>query len=185
MTDLLLVFLGAAFLENLLLWKFLDGAGASAGSAGKWQMVPASLLLLTAMLHLLPTGFLTIPPQALAYLQSLAFVSTAMAVVAADAARMQPRLQWLRRYLPLLVANLAVLVFVLLDRQRAGGLSDVGGFCLGASLAFLLVMLLAGPLLERVEGATAPRAWQGMPIMTLTACLLALALSGYRGALPW
>ena len=187
MTDLLLVFLGAAFLENLLLWKFLDGARASAGAAGKWQLVPASLLMLAGTLRVLPASFLPFPPQALAYLHSLAFVSTAMAVATRPdaAAMLQPGLRWLRRYLPLLVANVAVLVFVLLDDQRTGSLRGAVGFCLGASLAFFLLMLLVWPLHERIEGSAVPPAWRGIPIMALTACMMALALSAYRGVLPW
>lgn len=190
MTDLLLVFLGVAYLENLLLWVFLDGGlRAASGIAGKWLRVAGSLLMLALLLHLFPTTVLAIPPQGVAYLHALAFVATAMAIApGAEAPALVwdlPRLRLLRMGLPLLVANLAVMVFVLLDGQRSASLRDTLGFCLGASLAFSLAMLFVPPLRERIEGASVPRSWQGLPILTLTAGLVALALTGYRDGLPW
>jgi len=190
MSDLLLIFLGAAYLENLLLWRFFDGgARGSARTHVAWLVVPAALLGLAASLRIFPTAVPPMPPQAMAYLHALAFVTTAMAIMSrGEPAALGPeqlRLQWLRKFLPLLVANAAVLAFVLLHGQQAGDLRDAAGFCLGASLAFYLTMLLASPLLERVQGAAVLRGWHRLPIITLTACVIALALSGYRGALSW
>jgi electron transport complex protein RnfA len=190
MTDLLLIFLGAAYLENLLLWRFFDGdVHGSARIHGAWLLVPAALLGLAASARLLPTTVPSIPPQAMAYLHALAFVTTAMAIVSrGEAAVLGPEqlpLQRLRKFLPLLVANAAVLAFVLLHGRPAGDLRDAAAFCLGASLAFCLIMLFVTPLRLRIEGSAVPRRWRGLPIIALTACLVALALSGYRGALPW
>jgi len=190
MSDLLLIFLGAAYIENLLLWRFFDGGiRDSAGMHAAWLLVPASLLGLAAVLRIFPLASPPIPPQAIAYLHSLAFVTTAMAIASRDeAALLGPvslRLRRLRNYLPLMVANAAVLAFALLRGRQAGDLLDAVGFCLGASLAFYLTMLLASPLLERVQGAAVLRGWHRLPIITLTACVIALALSGYRGALSW
>jgi len=185
MADLLLVFLGAALLEHALLWRFLDGGAHAA--VGRWLPVPISLLILAAMLRLFSTSIPAIPAPAMAYLHSLALVTTAMAVAArpgASALAQDRRLNWLRTWLPLLAANLAVLVFVLLD-GRHGNLRAGAGFCLGASLAFYLTMLFVTSLRERVERAAVSRRWQGLPTLALTACLVALALSGYRGLMPW
>lgn len=190
MTDLFLVFLGAAYLENLLLWRFFDIGGRTAtGIAGKLLAVSASLLMLALILRIFPLDLLSVPPRATAYLHALAFVTTAMAIAPrADAPALASdptRLSLLRRYLPLLVANLAVLAFVALDGRRVHDLREALGFCLVASLALCLAMLLASPLRQRVEGAAVPRRWRGLPILALTACLAALALAGYRGVLPW
>lgn len=188
MTGLLLVFLGAAYLENLLLWIFFDeGARVANGSAGKWLIVTGSLLTLVLMLQSFPTTILAVPPQATAYLQSLAFVMVAMAVArSANAPALGPRpLQSLRQALPLLVANFAVLLFVLLDGKQATGMRDALGLCIGASIPFHLITLFASPMIERIEDAAVPRNWKGLPIVALTACLAALALTGYHGALPW
>ena len=64
-------------------------------------------------------------------------MTTAMAVAArpgASALAQDRRLNWLRTFLPLLAANLAVLAFVLLD-GRHGNLRAGAGLCLGASSA--------------------------------------------------
>lgn len=188
MTGLLLVFLGAAYLENLLLSIFFDGGErAASGIAGKWLIVAGSLLILVLMLHSYPTTIPSVPPQATAYLQSLAFVMVAMAVArSANAPALGPGpLRILRQVLPLLVANLAVLVFVLLDGHQAPSMRDALGLCIGASIPFHLTTLFASPMIERIGGAAVPRNWKGLPIVALTACLAALALTGYRGALPW
>lgn len=191
MTGLLLVFLGAAYLENLLLRIFFDGGGvrAASGISGKWLIVAGSLLILALVMHGFPTAVPAIPPQAAVYLQSLAFVATAMAAAPLADGPIPgpgvPRLQSLRQAMPLLVANFAVLTFVLLDGRQSPSLREALGLSLGASLPFLLITLFAPPMLERIEGAAVPPIWKGLPIVALTACLVALALTGYRGALSW
>ena len=123
------------------------------------------------------------------YLQALAFVLTAMAVspavIGESFRQAMPRLSKLRRYLPLLVANVAVLVFVLLDDRPDRGLREAAVFCLGASLAFHPATILLSALRERIEESNVPQPFRGMPIIVLTACLVALAMMGCFGALPW
>ena len=188
MTDLLLIFLGAAYLDNLVLMKFFDVTmGTSKKVVAGIFVVAGLLLVLAAALNGFPQAW-RLPPQATAYLHALAFMTTVMTVAqgfGAGARHSQPRLRRLRNHLPLLVANLAVLAFALLDERQAHGLLETAGFCLAASLTFYVALVLFSSLRERLEVADIPQTWRGTPIALLTAGLMSLALMGYVGSLPW
>jgi len=122
------------------------------------------------------------------YLSMLAFTTTVIALAPStmlDALVVRPRLRWLRDHLPLLVANLAVIAFVLLDPRGAHRLLDAIGFCVGASLVFQIATIFYSPMRDRIEVADVPRRWRGAPVVVLTAGLMALALSAYAASLPW
>ena len=189
MTELLLIFLGAAYLDHLALIVFFDRP-IVAPAQGRWALLVACGLilgLLTAF-HAITPGSVTLPPQAQVYLSMLAFTTTILSVAqsrASGASSVHPRLRWLRNHLPLLVANLAVLAFALFDSRRAHPLPDVIGFCFGASLVFHVASVLYSSMRERIEVAAVPRRWRGAPVALLAAGLMALALTGYAAALPW
>jgi electron transport complex protein RnfA len=192
MTELLLIFLGAAYLDNLALIAFFDRPIAAPVQGGRALLVVAGLLLaLLATLHGIAPESVRIPPPAQVYLSMLAFTTTILALAQSTtlgATVVRPRLRWLRwlrKHLPLLVANLAVLAFVLLESRHAHRLPDTVGFCLGASLVFHIATVLYSPMRERIEVADVPRRWRGAPIALVTAGLIALALTGYAASLPW
>jgi electron transport complex protein RnfA len=189
MTELLLIFLGAAYLDNLALIAFFDRPARAPAQGGRALVVVAGLLIaLLAALHALAPESLRMPPRGLLYLSMLAFTTTVIALAPGaplGAFVVDSRLRWLRNYLPLLVANLAVIAFVLLDPRAAHRLLDAIGFCVGASLVFQIATIFYSPMHDRIEVADVPRRWRGAPIALLTAGLMALALSAYAASLPW
>ena len=185
MIDLLLIFLGAAYLENLVLAIYFDPQHDGPEPRPYVLLGSAGLLLVIATLWQAFPQAVPAPPQARTFELALAFMSSAIAT----ALCLGDRLAWrgrsaeqrLRNLLPLLVANLAVLAFAALDHRRPHGLGETLAACLTLSLAFALATVAFSALRNRLLASDTPAAWRGTPIHLLTAVLMSLAAVGFAG----
>ena len=84
-------------------------------------------------------------------------------------------------YLPLITTNCCVLGAVLTNVQNEYDFitSVCSGF--GASLGFALSIVLMAGVREKIAHNTVTRSFQGMPVVLLSACLMAIAFYGFRG----
>ena len=84
-------------------------------------------------------------------------------------------------YLPLITTNCAVLGVALLSVQNNYGVlaSTVNG--IGASLGFLLAIVLMAGIREKLENCNIPSVLKGTPIVLVTAGLMAIAFCGFGG----
>jgi electron transport complex protein RnfA len=188
MIDLLLIFLGAAYLENLVLAIYFDPQHDGPEPRPYVLLGSAGLLLVMATLWQVYPQALPAPPQARSFELALAFMTSAIA----SSLCLGDRPAWrgrtaddrLRNLLPLLVANLAVLAFAALDQRRAHGLGETLAACLTLTLAFALATVAFTALRHRLLASDTPAAWRGAPIQLLTAALMALAAMGFAGIAP-
>ena len=86
-------------------------------------------------------------------------------------------------YLPLITTNCAVLGVALTNVQKSYSIlaSVVNGFATAAGFTISIVML-AG-IREKMEYNDIPKPFQGMPIVLITAGLMAIAFCGFSGLL--
>ena len=86
-------------------------------------------------------------------------------------------------YLPLITTNCAVLGVAITNVQKEYGIGVgiVNGFATAAGFTIVIV-ILAG-LREKMEHNDVPEAFKGMPIVLLTAGLMAIAFCGFSGLL--
>ncbi len=86
-------------------------------------------------------------------------------------------------YLPLITTNCAVLGVALTNVRKEYGIlaGIVNGFATAAGFTVAIV-ILAG-IREKLEHNDIPKAFQGMPIVLLTAGLMAIAFYGFSGLL--
>ena len=84
-------------------------------------------------------------------------------------------------YLPLITTNCAVLGVALTNVQNDYGFlaSVVAGF--GTAVGFGVAILILAGLREKMAHNDVPKAFQGMPIVLITAGLMAIAFSGFSG----
>ena len=84
-------------------------------------------------------------------------------------------------YLPLITTNCAVLGVALTNVQNGYGfgMSVLTGF--GTALGFAVAIVIMAGLRERMEGNAVPPAFRGMPLVLLTAGLMAIAFYGFSG----
>jgi Na+-translocating ferredoxin:NAD+ oxidoreductase subunit A len=189
MTTYLLIILGTALVNNVILVKFL-GLCSFMGVSGKMDSAIGMgfattfvLTLATAASWLLEN--LIILPLNIGYLRILTFILVIAAVVQFTemvVRKISPTLyQVLGIYLPLITTNCAVLGIALLNAQDGQGFVASVLYGFGSALGFTLVMVLFAGMRERLALAQVPGAFTGTPIAFITAGLLSLAFMGFAG----
>ena len=86
-------------------------------------------------------------------------------------------------YLPLITTNCAVLGIALTNVQKNYGIgfSIVSGF--STAVGFLIAIVILAGIREKIAYNDVPESFQGMPIVLITAGLMAIAFCGFSGLL--
>ena len=177
----------AALVNNFVLSQFLGicpflgvskKVETAAGMGGAVVFVITIASFITSLLY----NFLLLPND-LVYLNTIVLVIAALVqFVEMVLKKMMPALyQSLGVYLPLITTNCAVLGVALLSVQNNYGVlaSTVNG--IGASLGFLLAIVLMAGIREKLENCNIPSVLKGTPIVLVTAGLMAIAFCGFGG----
>ena len=189
MSEWLMLLLGTALVNNVVLVKFLGlcpfmGVSRSVGAAVGMGLATTFVLTLASALTWLLERFLLVPFD-LGYLRILSFILVIAATVQfveMAVKKNAPELyQVLGIYLPLITTNCAVLGVALLNAQEQSGFARSVGYGFGSAAGFTLVLVLFAGLRERLALARVPAAFTGAPIGFITAGLLALAFMGFAG----
>jgi electron transport complex protein RnfA len=189
MTELLLIVIGAALVNNFVLVQFLGVCPAM--SAGRRVEGAVGLGLATGLALTLASGAsyavdrLVLQPFELQYLRLVSFVvAVGLAVHATELLirRFSPLLhRVLGIYIPLVAGNCAVLGVALLNSGASRSLVAALFYGAGASLGFGLALVLLASLRERLERADVPAPFRGASIVFVTAGILSLAFLGFAG----
>lgn len=189
MEKIILVFLGAMLVNNIVLTKFLGlcpYVGVSkklSSSFGMGLAVTFVMLMASVVTWLIYT--LLLVPLALEYLQILAFIIVIASLVQFVEMVMQkfaPALyKVLGIYLPLITTNCAILGLTFLNVRNEYNLLITIFYALGTGLGFMLALVLMASIRERLELADVPPALRGAPITFIIAGLMALAFFGFCG----
>ena len=152
----------------------------AAGMGGAVVFVITIASLCTSILY----NYLLVPAQ-LEYLNTIVFILVIAALVQfveMVLKKMMPALyKSLGVYLPLITTNCAVLGVALLSVQNEYGVLESVVNGIGASLGFLLAIVLMAGIREKLENSNIPEAFKGTPIVLITAGLMAIAFCGFGG----
>lgn len=196
MKELILLAVGAAIVNNVVLSQFLGicpflgvskKTETAAGMGGAVVFVITISSFVTALIYkyILANSYLMSKGIDLTYLQTIVFILVIAALVQfveMFLKKSMPALyQSLGVYLPLITTNCAVLGVALLSVQNNYGVlaSTVNG--IGASLGFLLAIVLMAGIREKLENCNIPSVLKGTPIVLVTAGLMAIAFCGFGG----
>ena len=189
MKELLLIIVSSAIVNNVVLSQFLGlcpflGVSkkieTAAGMGGAIIFVITLSSFVTSVIY----RFILVPTN-LTYLQTIVFILIIAALVQFVEMflkkAMPPLYQALGVYLPLITTNCAVLGVAILNVQNEYNVLEgtVNGFATAAGFT-ISIILMAG-LREKIEYNDIPKAFQGFPIVLLTACLMAIAFTGFSG----
>jgi electron transport complex protein RnfA len=189
MNELVLLIVGAALVNNVILARFL-GLCSFMGVTTKLDTAVGMGLACTFVITVSAIGDWAIEewllvPYGLGYLRTVTFILVIAAAVQFTEAvirKVSPALfQTLGIYLPLITTNCAVLGVCLLLVEGKMNLVDSTVFAFASSVGYSLVMALFAGLRERIALAEVPRLFAGPPIGFVTASLLALAFMGFSG----
>lgn len=189
MGDYLLLLLGTALVNNVVLVKFLGlcpfmGVSSKIDSALGMGLATTFVLTLAAATSWLLEHYLLGPLQ-LGFLRIFAFILVIAAVVQFTemaVRKFSPALyQVLGIFLPLITTNCAVLGIALLNVQAEHDFFASLLYGFGSALGFTLVLIIFAGLRERLALAQVPRAFAGAPIGFVVGGLLSLAFMGFSG----
>lgn len=189
MKELLLIAIGSAFVNNVVLSQFLGlcpflgvskKMDTAAGMGGAVIFVLTLSSLCTSLIYqfiLIPTG--------MEYLQTIVFILVIAALVQLVEMFLKKMIPALYKslgvYLPLITTNCAVLGVALLNVQNNYNVLEgtINGFA--TAVGFTVAIVLMAGLREKIEYNDIPKPFQGMPIVLLTAGLMSIAFFGFSG----
>ena len=190
-TGLLSIFLAAILTNNYILCKFL-GICPFLGVSKKLDTAVSMsaaviVVMVVATAVTWPIQTLLLDPLGLGYLQTIVFILIIAALVQFIETfmkkNMPPLYQALGVYLPLITTNCAVLGVALNNVKYEYSIleSVVNGFATG--VGYLIAIVLLAGIREKMEYNDIPKPFQGMPIVLITAGLMAIAFCGFSGLL--
>jgi len=189
MAELLLILIGAIFVNNFVLARFLGicpflGVSKKVETAlGMGMAVTFVMTVATVVTWFLQ--YFVLVPFGIEYLQTIAFIlviASLVQLVEMVVQKVSPVLyQSLGIFLPLITTNCAVLGLAVLSIQKDYTFLEGVVFALGAALGFTLALVLFAGLRERLELCPVPDSFRGAAIALITAGLLSLAFMGFAG----
>jgi len=189
MEKLLLIAVGSALVNNVVLTQFLGicpfigvskNVKTAAGMGGAVIFVITIASFVTSIIYqfiLKPTGF--------EYLQTIVFILIIAALVQFVEMflkkKVPPLYQALGVYLPLITTNCAVLGVALTNVQKSYNILEavINGFA--TAVGFTIAIVIMAGLREKMETNDISPAFQGTPIVLVTAGLMAMAFFGFAG----
>ncbi len=189
MSELFLIFISAALVNNFVLAKFLGlcptlSVSTKLETATGMGLATTFVLTLAAMASFAINSYL-LEPLGLEYLRTIAFILVIAGLVQFTEMlihKTSPVLyQVLGIFLPLITTNCAVLGVALLNVQEQHNFLQSAVFGFGAAVGFSLVLMLLAALRERVAVADVPLIFRGAPINLITVGIMSIAFMGFAG----
>jgi Na+-translocating ferredoxin:NAD+ oxidoreductase subunit A len=189
MSELLLIALGAALVNNFVLVQLLGvcpfiGGAQRVDAAIALGLAMALVLALTAGATQLVDQYV-LRPYGLEHLRLFALLLVVGAAVGGTELALRKFAPVLQRvlglYFPLVATNCAVLGVALINTAASRSFVAALFYGTGAALGFGLALTLFAGLRERVATADVPIAFRGAPITFVTAGILSLAFMAFTG----
>ena len=189
--ELLLILIGSSLVNNVVLSQFLGLCpflGVSKKTETAAGMGAAVIFVITLASAVAGAIYkFILDPLDVEYLQTIVFILVMAALVQfveMFLKKFMPSLyNALGVYLPLITTNCAVLGVALTNVQKNYGIVTgiVNGFA--TAVGFTVSIVILAGLREKMEYNDIPESFKGMPIVLLTAGLMAIAFCGFSGLL--
>ena len=189
--ELLLILIGSSLVNNVVLSQFLGLCpflGVSKKTETAAGMGAAVIFVITLASAVAGAIYkFILDPLDVEYLQTIVFILVIAALVQfveMFLKKFMPSLyNALGVYLPLITTNCAVLGVALTNVQKNYGIVTgiVNGFA--TAVGFTVSIVILAGLREKMEYNDIPESFKGMPIVLVTAGLMAIAFCGFSGLL--
>lgn len=189
MKELLIIAVGAAVVNNVVLSQFLGlcpffGVSKKIETAAGMGGAVIFVITLSSLVTSLIYQFL-LTPLNMEYMQTIVFILVIAALVQFVEMFLKKSIPALYEslgvYLPLITTNCAVLGVAVINVQKSYNVlqGTVNGFA--TALGFTISIVLMAGLREKMEYNDVPKYFQGFPMVLLTAGLMAIAFFGFSG----
>ncbi len=189
MTDFLLLFVSAAFVNNVVLVRYLGqcpflGVSNRLDTAIGMGMAVVFVITLASAVTWNVQHYL-LNPFGLGYLRTIAFILVIATLVQLVEMFLQKSVPALYRalgiFLPLITTNCAVMGVAVLNIQNEYTFVETLVFALASSIGYGMALVLMTGIRERLNTAPVLSSLAGTPAALITACMLALAFMGFAG----
>ena len=189
--DLLIILISSSLISNVVLSQFLGlcpflGVSKKTNTAAGMGVAVIFVITLASAVSGVIYKYV-LEKLGITYLQTIVFILVIAALVQFVEMFLKkfiPALyQALGVYLPLITTNCAVLGVALTNVQKNYGIlvGVVNGFA--TALGFTIAIIILAGIREKMEYNEIPAPFRGMPIVLLTAGLMAIAVCGFSGLL--
>ncbi|WP_143050796.1 RnfABCDGE type electron transport complex subunit A [[Clostridium] aminophilum] len=189
MMNLLIIAITSALVSNVVLSQFLGicsfvgvskSLKNSAGMGGAVIFVTFIASTVAALLYKF-----VLSPLGLDYLRTIVFILVIAALVQIVEMFMKKTMKSLYNalgvYLPLITTNCAVLGVAISNVNNGYSFAESIVNGVGTAIGYLISICLLAGIREHLEGNDVPYSFQGMPIVLVTAGLMAIAFFGFSG----
>ena len=192
--ELLVILISSSLVNNVVLSQFLGlcpflGVSKKTNTATGMGVAVIFVITLASAVAGLIYQYILVPLD-ITYLQTIVFILVIAALVQfveMFLKKFMPALyQSLGVYLPLITTNCAVLGVALTNLQKNYGILTgiVNGFA--TAVGFTISIVILAGIREKLKYNDIPESFQGMPIVLVTAGLMALSFMGFQGLqIPW
>ncbi len=189
--DLLIILISSSLVSNVVLSQFLGlcpflGVSKKTNTASGMGVAVIFVITLASAVAGVIYKYVLIPLD-ITYLQTIVFILVIAALVQFVEMFLKkfiPALyEALGVYLPLITTNCAVLGVALTNVQKNYGIlaGVVNGFA--TAVGFTISIIILAGIREKMEYNDIPESFKGMPIVLVTAGLMAIAFCGFSGLL--
>ncbi len=191
MKELLLVIIGSAVVNNVILAQFLGlcpflGVSKKVETAAGMGVAVIFVITVASFVTAVINKFILLPLD-LTYLQTIVFILVIAGLVQFVEMFLKKGMPALYEslgvFLPLITTNCAVLGVALTNVQKSYSLlmSVVNG--LGTAVGFTIAIVILAGIREQMEYNDITESFQGMPIVLVTSGLMAIAFFGFSGVI--
>lgn len=189
MKELMLIVIGSALVNNVVLSQFLGicsflGVSKKIDTAIGMGGAVVFVMTLSSIVASVLYKVLLVPTHT-EYLQTIVFILVIACLVQFVEMFLKQNMQGLYQalgvYLPLITTNCAVLGVALTNVQSDYGIftSTVNG--IAVAVGYLISIVLLAGIRSKLEYCDIPEALQGFPIVLVSAGLMAIAFCGFSG----
>ncbi len=189
MKELLIIAIGSAIVNNVVLSQFLGicpflGVSKKTDTALGMGGAVLFVIVIASLVTSLINKFILVP-LSFTYLQTIVFILVIACLVQFVEMflkkSMPPLYNALGVYLPLITTNCCVLGVALTNVQNNYSIiaSLVNG--IATSIGFMIALVIMAGLREKMEYNDVPRPFQGTAIVLVTAGLMSIAFFGFSG----
>ena len=187
--DLLLLAIGAIFVNNILLAQYLGncpfcGVSKKLSTSVGMGLAVVFVATLASIFTWLAFHYI-LKPYNLEFIRTLAFILIIAALVQFVEIFLKKQSKTLFNalgiYLPLITTNCAVMGITLLNIKYEFNFVEVVVFSAASAAGFTLAIILFAGLRERLFISPVPKAMQGTAIALVTAGIMSMAFLGFTG----
>ena len=189
MKELLIIAIGSAIVNNVVLSQFLGicpflGVSKKVETASGMGGAVVFVITIASFITSLIYKFILVPLK-IDYLQTIVFILVIAALVQFVEMFLKKAMPSLYNalgvYLPLITTNCAVLGVALTNVQKDYGIlaGVING--IGTSIGFAIAIVIMAGIREKIEYNDVPESFQGTPIVLITAALMSIAFFGFSG----